>query len=106
MPFDLTRLSEEELVELHRRIGERLQLIRSARHLTQLARFSVGVVVEFDPGDGRTIRGTISRLNRRTATVVAPSGSWRVSPALLRVVDAKDIVDATVGRVVPMTRRS
>lgn len=105
MSIDVTRLAEHELVELHRRIVERLRLIRSARNLTQLARFSVGAVVEFDADDGRLVRGTIARLNRRTATVVAPSGSWRVSPSLLRLVDADDIVNATVSRVVPLARR-
>jgi hypothetical protein len=38
VPIDLTRLSEDELVDLNRRIVERLQLIRSAKQLTQLAR--------------------------------------------------------------------
>jgi hypothetical protein len=81
---DLTKLSEDELVELNRRIIERLQLLRSARSLAQLARFSVGMAVEFDTDDRRTISGTVARLNQRTATVVTASGRWRVSPRLLR----------------------
>ena len=71
---DVTKLSEDELIELNRRIVERLQLLRSARSLAQLARFSVGMVVEFDTDDGRTVTGTIARLNQRTATVVTASG--------------------------------
>jgi hypothetical protein len=82
---DLAKLSEDELIELNRRIIERLQLLRSARSLAQLAQFSVGMAVEFDTDDGRTISGTIARLNQRTATVVSVSGRWRVSPGLLRV---------------------
>jgi hypothetical protein len=39
MPPDVTKLSEDELIELNRRIVERLQLLRSARSLAQLARF-------------------------------------------------------------------
>ena len=81
---DVTKLSEDELIELNRRIVERLQLLRSARRLAELARFSVGMVVEFDTDDGRTVTGTIARLNQRTATVVTASGRWRVSPGLLR----------------------
>jgi hypothetical protein len=81
---DLAKLSEDELIELNRRIVERLQLLRSARSLTQLAQFSVGMVVEFNTDDGRTVSGTIARLNQRTATVVTASGRWRVSPGLLR----------------------
>jgi hypothetical protein len=102
MPIDISRLSELELVELNRRIVERLRLIRSARQLTALARFSVGMTVEFAADDGRLIRGTIARLNRQTATVCGPSGHWRVSPSLLRVVDDQD-VSAPSARVVPMT---
>ena len=81
---DLTTLSEDELIKLNRRIVERLQLLRSARSLAQLAQFSVGMVVEFDTDDGRTISGTVARLNQRTATVVTASGRWRVSPGVLR----------------------
>ena len=81
---DVTKLSEDELMELNRRIVERLQLLRSARSLVQLARFSVGMAVEFDTDDGRTVTGTIARLNQRTATVVTASGCWRASPGLLR----------------------
>jgi hypothetical protein len=40
---DLTKLSEDELIELNRRIVERLQLLRSAKSLAQLAKFSVGM---------------------------------------------------------------
>lgn len=85
--IDLARLSEEELVDLNRRIVERLRLIRSARQLVDLARFSVGMRVEFTTDDGRTLQGEITRLNRKTATVCCnPSGHWRVSPALLRPI--------------------
>jgi hypothetical protein len=87
MPIDISRFSEAELIDLNRRIVERLRLIRSARQLTALARFSVGMAVEFTPEDGRVIRGTISRLNRQTATVLSPEGQWRVSPSLLRAID-------------------
>ena len=100
MHIDLTKLSEQELIDLNRRIVERLNLMRSAKHLTQLARFSVGMTVEFHTEDGRTIRGTIARLNQKTATVATSSGSWRVSPSLLSVV-----VQTTQSRVVSMTER-
>ena len=44
-------LSEDELIDLNRRIVERLQLLRSAKSLTQLARFAVGMAVEFDTNE-------------------------------------------------------
>lgn len=39
MPFDITHQSEDELLELNRRIVERLQFIQSAKNLTLLAQF-------------------------------------------------------------------
>jgi hypothetical protein len=45
---DLAKLSEDELIELNRRIVERLLELHSAKSLAQLAKFSVGMVVEFD----------------------------------------------------------
>jgi hypothetical protein len=101
----LTKLSEDDLIELNRRIVERLQLIRSAKGLTQLARFSVGMVVEFETEDGRTISGTVARLNRRTATVVTPSERWRVSPSRLRTADVSHASGTPAARVVAMPRR-
>jgi len=107
MVIDLTKLCEDELIELNQRIVERLQLIRSAKSLTQLARFSVGMVVEFHTEDGQRRTGTVARLNRRTATIVAASGRWRVSPSLLRAVDTSQASTGSDSRVVRMpTHRS
>jgi hypothetical protein len=107
MVIDLTKLCEDELIELNQRIVERLQLIRSAKSLTQLAKFSVGMVVEFDTETGQRMSGTVARLNRRTVTIVTASGRWRVSPSLLRAVGTSQASTASGGRVVKMpTRRS
>lgn len=103
--LDLAKLSEDDLIELNRRVVERLQLVRSAKNLAQLARFSVGMAVRFDTGDGRTISGTVARLNQRTATVVTPSGRWRVSPSLLRAVDASQGAGMRSARVVTLRER-
>ena len=62
---------------------ERLRLMRSARQLVALARFTIGARVELTIDDGRVLQGEITRLNRKTATVCCnPSGNWRVSPSL------------------------
>jgi hypothetical protein len=102
--IDLTKLSEDDLIELNRRIVERLQLLRSAKHLAQLSRFTVGMLVEFDTDDGRTITGTVARLNQQTATVVAASGRWRVSPSLLRPAVVTQVSKTSSDRVVPLRR--
>jgi hypothetical protein len=101
---DLTKLSEDELIELNQRVVERLRFLRSVRSLTQLAEFSVGMVVEFDTDDGRRISGTVARLNRRTATVVTASGRWRVSPSLLRTA-AQPVGKTRTARIVAMPGR-
>ena len=104
MMIDLARLSEEELVDLNRRIVERLRLIRSARQLVDLARFSVGMRVEFTTDDGRTLQGEIARLNRKTATVCCnPSGHSRVSPALLRPILDEQTYRSPAERVVSIS---
>lgn len=98
-------LSEDELLELNRRIVERLQLIQSAKSLARLAKFSVGMTVEFATEDGRTITGTVARLNQKTATVVTAAGRWRVSPALLRPVAPAHRSSATGSRIIAMPSR-
>src|SRR5205814_2184052 len=50
--IDLTQLCEDELLDLNRRIVERLRLMRSARQLVELAQFTVGIRVEFTTHDG------------------------------------------------------
>jgi hypothetical protein len=105
MDLDISKLSEDDLMDLNRRIIERLQLLRSAKSLTQLARFSVGMAVKFDTDDGRTITGTVARLNQRTVTVVTASGRWRVSPSLLRTAASLQAKGAASPRVVALSRR-
>ena len=105
MDLDLTKLSKGDLIDLNRRIIERLKLLSSAKSLTQLAHFSVGMAVKFDTDDGRTITGTVARLNQRTVTVVTASGRWRVSPSLLRTAAAPQARGAASPRVVALPRR-
>ena len=105
MDLDLTKLSKGDLIDLNRRIIERLQLLSSAKSLTQLAHFSVGMAVKIDTDDGRTITGTVARLNQRTVTVVTASGRWRVSPSLLRTAAAPQARGAASPRVVALPRR-
>ena len=103
MSIDLTRLSEDELLDLNRRIVERLRLMRSARQLVELAQFTVGMRVEFTTDDGRTLQGEITKLNRRTATICCnPSGHWRVSPTLLRPIAGAQGAHAPGAHVLPM----
>ena len=81
---DLSRLNEEELMELNHKIIQRLRFIRDTRSHHHILKFNVGDVVRFSPEPGRTIVGTIVRLNRKTVSMVTKEGChWRVSPAYL-----------------------
>lgn len=67
--------------------------------------FSVGMTVEFDTDEGRTISGTVARLNQKTATVVTAAGRWRVGPSLLRPASEAPASRTSAARLVAMPRR-
>jgi hypothetical protein len=77
--IDPARLSEGELVELNRRIVERLRLIRYARRLVDLARFSVGMRVKFTTDDEQTLQGTA---RASSAAIRSEAEAHRVEAAL------------------------
>jgi hypothetical protein len=56
-----------------------------------MATLNVGETVSFTPEPGRTLVGTVVRLNQKTATVCTRDGErWRVAPSLLsRTADAE-----------------
>jgi len=82
--IDLTKFSEEELVQLNRRIVERLRSLHQGRCYKDLAQFKLGDAVCFTPEHGHVVVGTVVRLNQKTATVAARDGrQWRVSPSFL-----------------------
>jgi hypothetical protein len=96
--IDLTRLTEDELIALNRRVVERLRFIRQARTYQTMAAFNVGDIVSFTPEAGRTMVGTVVRLNQKTATVCTREGErWRVAPSLLsRTTNAESVGRADV----------
>jgi len=84
MRIDIDRLSEPELVDLNRRIVERLRLLAQMRAHTQMLEFKVGDRVSFQ-ADGRgPVEGMLTRYNRKTVTVITDDGQqWNVSPGFL-----------------------
>jgi hypothetical protein len=83
--IDLTKYTEAELLELHRRIAERVRDLRQAATYHALAKFSVSDRVFFDAQDGRRIEGTIIRVSKKTVTVHTDDHHhWRVSPSFLK----------------------
>lgn len=48
---------------------------------------AVGDTVEFQARVGRTVQGTVTKINRKTVIVDANHTSWKVPASLLKVVD-------------------
>jgi hypothetical protein len=77
-------LTEAELIDLNRRIVERLRLLRQMRAHKQMLEFRIGDRVAFQ-ADGRgTVEGMLTRYNRKSVTVITDDGhQWNVAPGLL-----------------------
>lgn len=105
--IDLSKMTEEELVDLNRRVVERLKHIHQIKRYQELARFSVGDTVSFTPQCNHVVVGTIVRLNQKTATVATKDGSsWRVSPALLSKVEDGERLAGQERVLVPLAAHS
>lgn len=86
--IDIDRLSEPELIDLNRRIVERLRMLQTLRSHQQMMKFSVGQHVRFEPPGHGVLTGIVTRYNRKTVTVISEDGGhWNVAPALLRLAD-------------------
>jgi hypothetical protein len=93
----LRNLSSEELRELSTLVREEY-LAREARHASELR---IGDLVEFQDRAGKTVQGTLVRVNARSVSVhCCPAkgheGSeekgtyWRLTPSLVRRVPPTD----------------
>ena len=86
--IDIDRLSEPELIDLNRRIVERLRMMQALRSHQQMMKFSVGQRVRFEPSGHGVLAGIVTRYNRKTVTVITENGRhWNVAPAMLRSAD-------------------
>lgn len=91
MTIDIDKLTESELIDLNRRIVERLRLMQQMRAHKAMMNFSVGERVQFCSSAGETIKGIITRYNRKTVTVITDDHrQWNVSPSLIE----KDAIEA------------
>jgi hypothetical protein len=85
-PIDIDGLTEPELIDLNRRIVERLRVLQQLRAHRNMLQFSVGQRVRFR-ANARTVEGTLTRYNRKTVTVITEAGEhWNVAPSLLEPV--------------------
>ncbi len=92
MNLDIDRLSEAELIDLNRRIVERLRFLHQMRAHSAMLKFSIGDRVCFETDDLRTVTGMLVRYNKKSVTVVEDGGHrWNVAPVFLRLAEPKDI---------------
>ena len=84
MTIAIDGLTEAELIDLNRRIVERLRLLQQMRAHKQMLEFRIGDRVAFQ-ADGRgTVEGMLTRYNRKSVTVITDDGhQWNVAPGLL-----------------------
>jgi len=90
MRIDIDKLSEAELVDLNRRIVERLRFLNQMRAHATMLEFKIGDRVTFQPDGRPPVVGMLTRYNKKTVTVITDCGHhWNVSPGLVRQVDPK-----------------
>ena len=95
MAIDIDQLTEAELLDLNRRIVERLRFLHQLRAHATMLQFSIGDRVTFETNDGRTVVGALVRYNKKTVSVLTDDGPrWNVSPRFLRPVEPRDITPA------------
>jgi hypothetical protein len=109
MDLDLTKLTEEELIDLNCRVVDRIRLLQQGRCRDSMAEFSIGERVTFKPDCAHEVIGTVVRLNRKSITVVSADGhQWRVSPSFLkkasREVSPGDKDEKTTGTVISLAQ--
>ena len=92
----IDHLTPAELIDLNRRIVERLKRMDSMRQQHQMMAFHIGQRVLFITKEADIIYGNILKLNQKTVSVMAEDGTrWKVSPSLLKPMSAKDITPMT-----------
>lgn len=85
--IDIDRLTEPELIDLNRRVVERLRFLSQMRAHRAMLEFRIGDRVGFQSDHSQFVHGIIARYNKKTVTVIADDGHrWNVSPGLLHAV--------------------
>ena len=83
--IDLENFTEAELLELNRKIAERVRHLRRVKTHRRMLDFRVGERVAFHPADRGHVEGVLIRLNQKTVTVITDDGEhWNVSPEVLQ----------------------
>ncbi len=82
--MDIYHLSEKELLDLKRRISERLKELEALKNNNERADLQLGDRVGFEPVSGTLVKGTLTKFNSTTVCVLTDEGEkWNVSPRFL-----------------------
>lgn len=83
MSIDIDKLSKEQLLDLNRRIVERLKYLAARDTLEVSKKFRVGDTVEFQ-NEESTTQGMVIRINRKTLSIKTKEGQWNVPPQFVK----------------------
>lgn len=106
MKIDIDRLTEAELIDLNRRIVERLRFLHQMRAHATMLEFKIGDRVTFQPPGEREVAGMLTRYNKKTVTVITDDGrQWNVSPHFLHKPTLSAPVNVQGTNIVPLRKR-
>lgn len=112
MTIHLDNLNESELIDLNRKIIERLKFLQQTRAHEVMLEFRIGDRVQFNPKGRETVTGMLTRYNKSTVTVITDDGHhWNVAPGFLKKVPHTRPVKlvrrapSTEGNDVPITKK-
>jgi hypothetical protein len=82
---DIRKPSKNELVELNKRVVDRLNEITNAEFINQTNAFNVADIVSFE-NNAEKLCGVILRINKKTISVAVSSQErFKISPSLLKI---------------------
>lgn len=106
MNIDITKLSEEELIDLNHKIVERLRFLSQTRAHHKMLEFKVGDRVAFKPADRPALFGVLTKYNKKTVTVITDNGEhWNVAPGLLKLAKEGKASEDKQSNVIQMPKR-
>jgi len=91
MKIPVEQLSLAELIELNKRVVQRIRELHGRQTQRELAAFQVGDRVSFQ-SDGRLVEGLVVRVNRRTLSVRTGDTHWNLHPRFVTKLPNADAV--------------
>ena len=78
-------LKQDELRYINRLVVERIKLLSQLKASQLMTGFNIGDTVSFVSKDGQSIKGMITKLNKKTVSIITTDNEkWNVSPYYLQ----------------------